>query len=41
MLGIDVPAPHGPLWILGDVFMRKYYVNFNIADKAIEVALSA
>jgi len=41
MLAIDVPAPHGPLWILGDVFMRKYYVNFNIAQKAVMIAKSA
>jgi len=41
LLAIDVPAPNGPLWILGDVFMRKYYVNFNVDEKAVKIAQSA
>merc|ERR1711972_595268 len=28
LLGIGVGSDVEPLWILGDVFMRKYYVQF-------------
>merc|ERR1711935_1295019 len=35
-LGIQ-PSPE-PLWILGDVFMRKYYVKFDWGNKKIGIA---
>jgi len=37
-LGMDVPAPAGPLFILGDVFMRAHYVKFDVDQKRLGFA---
>lgn len=35
---IDVPAPRGPLWIMGDIFMKKFYCIFDYGNKQMRIA---
>ncbi|KAK1920970.1 aspartic peptidase domain-containing protein [Papiliotrema laurentii] len=36
--GMDIPAPIGPLWIVGDTFLRKYYSVYDLGRNAVGLA---
>jgi len=36
--GMDLNLPGGPLWIVGDVFLRKYYTVYDLGKNAVGFA---
>lgn len=37
-MGMDFPEPVGPLAILGDSFLRRYYSIYNLKDDTVGIA---
>jgi len=40
VMALDVPKPRGPLWILGDLFMMKYFTQYNRENNQVKIGLA-
>lgn len=40
IMPFEMPSGREPLWILGDVFLRKYYSIFDVGNKKVGLALA-